>query len=152
MPRQVQIEAVFEALGRVTYPGYAADIATLGIVEQVAPLPDGGFALTLRQATARDDVMQRVAERVHHALAHDLGVAKVELRVRRVEPELGEKTGRVRLDGTQIYRRGREREGRRRQIHRRGESRLRACATRPVRRAARCRYLRAVGADDVRDD
>ncbi|HVA76391.1 MAG TPA: Mrp/NBP35 family ATP-binding protein [Candidatus Binataceae bacterium] len=100
MPRQVQIEAVFEALGRVTYPGYAADIATLGIVEQVAPLPDGGFALTLRQATARDDVMQRVAERVHHALAHDLGVAKVELRVRRVEPELGEKTGRVRLDGT----------------------------------------------------
>ncbi|HUY27551.1 MAG TPA: Mrp/NBP35 family ATP-binding protein [Candidatus Binataceae bacterium] len=100
MARQVPIEAVIEALGRVTYPGYGADIATLGIVEQVAPLPDGGFALTLRQVTADDAVMKRVAEQVHHALAHDLGVAKIELRVRRVEPELGEKTGRVRLEGT----------------------------------------------------
>ena len=101
MARTVSVEAVLEALGRVTYPGYAADIATLGLVEQVTPLPDGGgFALTLRQVSSRDEVMQRVAERVHHALAHDLGVAKVELRVRRVEPELGEKTGRVRLEGT----------------------------------------------------
>ncbi len=92
---------MLEALGRVAYPGYAADIATLGLVEQVTPLPDGsGFSLTLRQVSSRDEVMQRVAERVHHALAHDLGVAKVELRVRRVEPELGEKTGRVRLEGT----------------------------------------------------
>ena len=101
MARTVSVEAVLEALGRVTYPGYADDIATLGLVEQVTPLPDGGgFALTLRQVSSRDEVMQRVAERVHHALAHDLGVAKVELRVRRVEPELGEKTGRVRLEGT----------------------------------------------------
>ncbi|MGH7248342.1 MAG: Mrp/NBP35 family ATP-binding protein, partial [Pseudomonadota bacterium] len=101
MAQPVTIEAIFEALGRVAYPGYAADIATLGLVEQVAALPDAsGFALTLRQVTARDDVMQRVAAMVNHALAHDLGVAKIELRVRRVEPELGEKTGRVRLDGT----------------------------------------------------
>lgn len=101
MARTVSVEAVLEALGRVTYPGYADDIATLGLVEQVTPLPDGGgFALTLRQVSSRDEVMQRVAERVHHALAHDLGVAKVELRVRRVDPELGEKTGRVRLEGT----------------------------------------------------
>ncbi|MGC1341037.1 MAG: Mrp/NBP35 family ATP-binding protein [Candidatus Binataceae bacterium] len=101
MTQPVSVEAVLEALGRVTYPGYAADIATLGLVEQVTPLPDGdGFALTLRQVSSRDEVMQRVAERVHHALAHDLGVSKVELRVRRVEPELGEKTGRVRLEGT----------------------------------------------------
>ena len=100
MAKQVPVEAVFEALGRVTYPGYAADIATLGIVEQVTPIPDGGFTVMLRQATARDELMKTVAERVHHALAHDLGVAKVELRVRRLDPELGEKTGRVRLEGT----------------------------------------------------
>lgn len=100
MAKQVPIEAVFEAIGRVTYPGYAADIATLGIVEQVTPLPDGGFSVMLRQATARDEVMRTVAERVHHALAHDLGIAKVEMRVRRIDPELGEQTGRVRLEGT----------------------------------------------------
>jgi ATP-binding protein involved in chromosome partitioning len=98
--RQIPPEAVFEALGKIKYPGYSADILTLGIVEDVQPAQNGGFAIVLRQVTERDDVMKKLAESVHHALAHDLGVPNVELRVRRVEAELGEKTGRVRLEGT----------------------------------------------------
>src|SRR5271157_4890375 len=100
MPRQVPVDAVFEALGRVKYPGYASDILSLGIVEDVTPIPEGGFALTIRQATSRDEVMRDLAARIHDELTHELGVEKVELRVRRLEPELGEKTGKVRLEGT----------------------------------------------------
>ncbi len=100
MARQVPTEAVFEALGQVKYPGYSADIVTLGIVEAAEPIPTGGYAITLRQATEREEVIRELAERVHQALTHDLGIAKVELRVHRVEAELGEKTGRVRLEGT----------------------------------------------------
>jgi ATP-binding protein involved in chromosome partitioning len=98
--RQIPSEAVFEALGQIKYPGYSADIVTLGIVEDAQPTPDGGFAVLLRQVTERDDVMKKLAESVHRSLTHDLGIANVELRVRRVEAELGEKTGRVRLEGT----------------------------------------------------
>jgi ATP-binding protein involved in chromosome partitioning len=98
--RSVSVETIFEALGRVKYPGYASDIVSLGLVEEVAPIPDGGFALTIRQATSRDDVMREVAAKIHHQLSHELGLQRVELRVRRLEPELGEKTGKVRLEGT----------------------------------------------------
>ena len=99
MARQIPPDAVIEALGHVKYPGYATDIVTLGMIEDIQPTPTG-YAVVLRQATARDEVMKRLAEDVHRALTHDLGVANVELRVHRVEAELGEKTGRVRLEGT----------------------------------------------------
>jgi ATP-binding protein involved in chromosome partitioning len=97
---EIPIEAVIAALGRVSYPGYANDIVALGIVEAVAPAPDGGFAITVRQASERDEVMRTLAQEIKQVLEHDLGVQKVDLRVRRVEAELGEKTGRVRLEGT----------------------------------------------------
>ena len=100
MARQIPSEAVFEALGKIKYPGYSADLLTLGIVEDVQPLQNGGYAILLRQASENDDLMKRLAESVHHAISHDLGVPNVELRVRRIEAELGEKTGRVRLEGT----------------------------------------------------
>ncbi len=99
--RHTSVDAVFEALGHVKYPGYPTDILTLGLVEEIQPSADGGgFAVTLRQATERDEVMQKLAADIHHALTHDLGAGKVELKVRRLEAELGEKTGRVRLEGT----------------------------------------------------
>jgi ATP-binding protein involved in chromosome partitioning len=41
-----------------------------------------------------------LADGIHHALTHGLGITDVELRVRKLEAELGEKTGRVRLEGT----------------------------------------------------
>jgi ATP-binding protein involved in chromosome partitioning len=91
---------VFEALGRIKYPGFSTDILSLGIVEDLTPKPDGGFVLTLRQASERDELMQQLAASITHAISHDLGVSNLELRVRRVEAELGEKTGRVRLPGT----------------------------------------------------
>jgi len=100
MARQVPVEAVLEALGRTKYPGFETDIVSLGMVEDVTPLADGGFSLTLLQATERQEVMRELAERIRQALGGDLGVAKLELKVRRVAPELGEKTGRVRLEGT----------------------------------------------------
>ncbi len=100
MAKQVPLEAIFEALGRIRYPGYKADLLALGIVEDVTPKPDGGFILTLRQGGEREDVLRQIAAGVHQALQHDLGVSNVEIRVRRLEAELGEKTGRVRLPGT----------------------------------------------------
>lgn len=100
MPNQVTVDAAIEALAHVPYPGYDEDIVTLGAVEEVSPAPDGGFSITLRQATERDDVMQQIAAGIHQALAHGLGVDKIELRVRKLPPELGEQTGRVRLPGT----------------------------------------------------
>src|SRR4029077_10336620 len=98
--RQVSKDAVIEALGHVKYPGFDSDIVALGIVEDAAATPDGGFAITIRQGTGRDEVMRDIAAKIHHALTHELGVPQVELRVHRIEAELGEKTGRVRLEGT----------------------------------------------------
>ncbi|MGO9606078.1 MAG: P-loop NTPase [Candidatus Binataceae bacterium] len=100
MARQATVEAVFEALGQVKYPGHAADIVALGLVEEVAPKPDGGFSILVRQVTERDEVIQQLADGIHQALTHGLGVNQVELRIRKLEAELGEKTGRVRLEGT----------------------------------------------------
>src|SRR5208337_1889708 len=89
--RQVPNDAVIEALGHVNYPGYAADIVALGIVEDAQPAQSGGYAITIRQVTERDEVIRELAGRIHHALTHDLGVPSVELRVHRIEAELGEK-------------------------------------------------------------
>ncbi len=73
---------------------------SLGVVEEVAPSPGGGFVVTLRQATDRDEVMKQLATGVVETLSRELGIAAPELKVRRIEAELGEKTGRVRLPGT----------------------------------------------------
>src|SRR5579872_400406 len=91
-------EAVIEALGSVRYPGFPTDILSLGIVEDVAPKPGGqGFTITIRQATENEAIVQKLAAGIHQALGHGLGLDDVELRVRRIEAELGAKTGRMRL-------------------------------------------------------
>jgi ATP-binding protein involved in chromosome partitioning len=97
--REIGIEAVRHALGRVKYPGYADDILTLGMVEDVSAA-DGKITVTLRQATESEDILRQVAQQIHHVLSHELGLDQVELKARKLEPELGEKTGRVRLEGT----------------------------------------------------
>ncbi len=86
------------ALRRVHYPDYATDIVSLGIVEQVAPAPEGGIVLTLRQASASEEVTRRLAGEIHRILTHDLGI-RAEFRVHPIPAELGEVTGRVRLQG-----------------------------------------------------
>ncbi len=101
MAREITVEAVLNALGRVNYPGYATDIVSLGVIEAVEPLATGGgFAVVVRQATERDEVIHELAGAINGTLTRELGVRRVELRVRRLEAELGEKTGRVRLEGT----------------------------------------------------
>ncbi|MGH7865003.1 MAG: Mrp/NBP35 family ATP-binding protein [Candidatus Binataceae bacterium] len=101
MPANISVESVKAALARVNYPGFARDIVTLGILDEIAELPDSaGFAVTLRQPTEREEVIRALASSIHQVLTHELGVQKVELRVRRVEPELGERTGRARIEGT----------------------------------------------------
>ena len=89
------------ALGRVDYPGYRTDIVTLGIVESATPADGGVWTITLRDVSGREELLRDLASRIHQVLAHEIGVPKVELKVRKVAPELGEKTGRVRLEGTQ---------------------------------------------------
>jgi ATP-binding protein involved in chromosome partitioning len=98
--RQISTEDIFAALGRVSYPGYTTDVVTLGIIEEVAPNRAGGLAITLRHAGDKDATLKDVAARVHEALAHNLGVSKVEFKVHKIQPALGEQTGRARLPGT----------------------------------------------------
>src|ERR1700730_10597405 len=100
MARQIGIDAVRAALGRVKYPGYASDILTLGLVEEVAAAPSGAISITLRQPSENEDVLRALGQQIHHVLSHELGLEKVELKARRLEPELGEKTGRARVEGT----------------------------------------------------
>ncbi|HJU12592.1 MAG TPA: Mrp/NBP35 family ATP-binding protein [Candidatus Binataceae bacterium] len=100
MARRISEQEVLAALGRISYPGYTTDIVALGIVEEVAPAAGGGFAITVRHPGEKEQTLREIGTRIHHVLAHDLGIPKVELKVRKVEPELGEKTGRTRLEGT----------------------------------------------------
>ena len=99
MAREVSTDEVMAALSRVNYPDYPTDIVSLGIVEQVAAGEHGGIVLTLRQATAREEVMRQIASEVHRVLTHELGV-QAEFRVHPIAAELGETTGRVRMAGT----------------------------------------------------
>jgi ATP-binding protein involved in chromosome partitioning len=99
MARQIGGDAIIEALGQVKYPGYAADIVQLGLIDDISLTGPNSVAVTIRQATEREEVMKELAAAIHHELAHGLGIEKVELKVRRLEAELGEKTGRVRLEG-----------------------------------------------------
>jgi ATP-binding protein involved in chromosome partitioning len=100
MARKISAQDVFSALSQIHYPGYSSDIVTLGIVEDVTLAAGGGFAITLRHAGEKEQALREIGTGIHHLLAHDLGVPKVELKVRKIEPELGEKTGRSRLEGT----------------------------------------------------
>src|SRR5260370_36360879 len=97
--RNVSQEQILSTLAQVNYPGYAADIVALGIVEKVAPIANGGYELTLRTASDREEVLREIAARIHQLLAHELGVPKVEFKLHRLAAELGEKTGGVRLSG-----------------------------------------------------
>jgi ATP-binding protein involved in chromosome partitioning len=98
--RRVSEQDIWSALARINYPGYGSDIVALGIVEEVAPAAGGGFAITLRHPGEKEQTLREIGTRIHQAFAHDLRVPNVELKVRKIEPELGEKTGRVRLEGT----------------------------------------------------
>jgi len=98
--REISPDAVLDALRLVKYPGHSSDIVAVGLIENVTPKPDGSFSILIRQASERDEVMQQLADAIHRALTHGLGVRDVELRVHKLEAELGEKTGRVRLEGT----------------------------------------------------
>jgi ATP-binding protein involved in chromosome partitioning len=88
-----------QILHRVLYPGYEADIVTLGMVEDIAPLAESSAMVTLRQGGTRDDAIREVAREVREILSSELKLSKVEVAVRRLEPELGERTGRVSLEG-----------------------------------------------------
>lgn len=88
------------ALARVDYPGYATDIVSLGVVEEVTPAEGGGWSVTLRHPSDRQEPIREIAARIHAILAHEIGVTKVEFKVHKVEAELGTKTGKVRIDGT----------------------------------------------------
>ncbi len=95
------MEAALDALRRVNYPGYATDVVSLGIIEALEPLEaQSGFAVIVRQASANERVTHELASAIGAALKRELGVARVEIKLRKLEAELGEKTGRVRLQGT----------------------------------------------------
>ena len=98
----VSLEQITLALARVNYPGYQTDIVALGMIQEITPAADGAYAITLRSATDREEILRDLGARIHQVLTHELGVPKVEFKVRKVAAELGEKTGKVRLEGTRF--------------------------------------------------
>ncbi|MGA2411369.1 MAG: Mrp/NBP35 family ATP-binding protein [Candidatus Binataceae bacterium] len=100
MAKNLTLDEIMAALRRVDYPGYATDIVSLGLIEEVAPAADGGWSVTLRNPSDRQELLRQVAARIHELLAHELGAPKVEFKVHKVDAELGEKTGKVRIGGT----------------------------------------------------
>jgi ATP-binding protein involved in chromosome partitioning len=100
MRRRISEQDIYTALSQINYPGYTSDIVALGIVEGVAPAASGGFTITLRHPGEKEQSLREIGTRIHHVLAHNLRVPNVELKVRKIEAELGEKTGRTRLEGT----------------------------------------------------
>jgi len=96
---QASTDRVIAALSHVKYPGYQTDIVSLGIIEQVTPADNGGVVLTLRQATAHEEVTRQIAGEIHRVLTHELGI-QAEFKVHPVAAELGEATGRVRIAET----------------------------------------------------
>jgi ATP-binding protein involved in chromosome partitioning len=88
-----------DILRRVLYPGYNSDIVSLGVVEEIKAAPEEGVVVTLRHAGLREDTIQEVARQARQLLVTELELPKVEVMVRRLDPELGERTGRVALDG-----------------------------------------------------
>jgi hypothetical protein len=51
--REITVEAVLNALGRVNYPGYATDIISLGVIGAVEPL-ERALVFCRRIAVERD--------------------------------------------------------------------------------------------------
>ena len=100
MARKVSEQDILSALARIKYPGYTTDIVALGLVEEVTPASGGGFVITLRHPGEKEETLRELGTRIHQMLAHELRVPKVELKVRKIEAELGEKTGRIGLEGT----------------------------------------------------
>ena len=104
MPVKISTEDILSALAGVSYPGYSADLLTLGIIEDVTPPGasdrSGCVTITLRHAGDKEATLKEVAQRVHAALIRELGVAKVDFKVHKIDPEVGEKLGRARLAGT----------------------------------------------------
>jgi hypothetical protein len=75
--REITVEVARNALGRVNYPGYATDIVSLGVIEAVDALATGGgFAVVVRQATERDEVMHELAGAINRTLTRELGVPR----------------------------------------------------------------------------
>jgi ATP-binding protein involved in chromosome partitioning len=100
MARKISEQDILTALSGINYPGYTSDIVALGIVEGVAPAGRDGFTITLRHPGEKEQTLREIGTRIHHVLTHDLRVSNVELKVRKIDAELGEKTGRARLEGT----------------------------------------------------
>jgi ATP-binding protein involved in chromosome partitioning len=98
--RNISPDEIVTAIGRVNYPGYTADLVTLGILEEVIPTANGGFTVIIRHAGDKEATLKSIAGRIHETLAHDLGLRNVEFKVHKIDPELGEKTGRAHLAGT----------------------------------------------------
>jgi ATP-binding protein involved in chromosome partitioning len=91
-------EEIIRALQKVRYPGFAHGIVTLGVVEDVVSDTPGAATITLRQASEREEVLRNIGAEIHRVLVHEMGIQPT-LRARRIEPELGAKTGRVRMAG-----------------------------------------------------
>jgi len=79
------IDDVHAALARVTYPGFARDIASFGFVRDVT-LRDGQVGITLDVPTQKSEVLATLRAHVAEAVERLDGVTGVEIALARVTP------------------------------------------------------------------
>jgi ATP-binding protein involved in chromosome partitioning len=74
-------QAILEALRAIPYPGYTRDIVSFGIIKDIE-VASAGVTVILAPTTEDNDVIQRIATRVHETVAA-IGVGPVTVRVER---------------------------------------------------------------------
>ncbi len=99
LKRRPDTKDVISLLRRIRYPGYDADIVSLGVVEEVSLPEPNSVAISLRHGGTSDERINRVVDEIKTLCAKTLKVSKVEVAIHRLEPELGERTGQVALEG-----------------------------------------------------
>ena len=142
------------ALDAVKYPGYSRDIVSFGLVKEISAA-NGAVSVTMQLTSPNPEAAQQIkieSERVLKKLARRESRSRRSAPARRRTSRAGKSICKSKQSfRREAHHRRRQRQGRRRQIHLLGESRLRADASRRESRFAGLRHLRAEhSADDGR--
>ncbi len=146
-PSEILVE-----LKKVKYPGFTRDIVSFGLIKDIE-VASSGVTVTLTAASAKPEVVAEIVAAVDRTVAAMDGVPAVERASWRKPAPARAAAAALhrRLDaGRPPRNRGRQRQGRRRQVDGRGQSRARDGVARLARRPDRRRRLRPERRDDGR--
>ena len=140
----VSEDQIKETLKTVKYPGFSRDIVSFGLVKGIEA-QDGDVIVQLVLATNDPAIPQTIKNEAENALRNLAGVREAKVRID-ILPRRRARRRRCRRDEDhrdQTRDCDRQRQGRGREIHRRGESCRRARANQGCCRSVRLRHLRA---------